>query len=250
VIDFHCHLDLYENPPEVIQGCVSRRMYVLAVTTTPSAWSGTRALVNGAQRVRVALGLHPQLASERRNELDLFDRLLPEARYVGEIGLDGSKELQDQWRDQVAVFERILLSCRAAGGRIMSIHCRRAVGQVLERIEACGPAGVPVLHWYSGSQRDLERAVNLGCWFSVGPATVLSENGRRLIERMPAGRVLTETDGPFASFRGRRALPWDIDAAIPKLAEIWQVSREMAEARLTENLQRLVGGDTHQTSSV
>jgi TatD DNase family protein len=188
----------------------------------------------------VALGLHPQLASERKGELDLFDRLLPEARYVGEIGLDGSREFQDQWSDQVAVFERILSSCRAVGGRVLSIHCRRAVGEVLKRIEACGGVGVPVLHWYSGSQGDLKRAVDLGCWFSVGPAMVLSKSGQLLIKRMPVDRILTETDGPFASVRGRRALPWDIDVVVPKLAGLWGISRENAEARLGSNLDRLV----------
>jgi Tat protein secretion system quality control protein TatD with DNase activity len=101
--------------------------------------TGTSALVGRAERIRVALGLHPQLARERRSELDLFDRMLPEARYVGEVGLDGSPELRDQWHDQLAVFEHVLSSCRAAGGRIMSIHspargqCGSGAARVLPR---------------------------------------------------------------------------------------------------------------------
>src|SRR5437868_5038347 len=56
-----------------------------------------------SQRIRTALGLHPQLAHERKSELALFDALLPKTDYVGEIGLDGSPEYRPHWNDQVAV---------------------------------------------------------------------------------------------------------------------------------------------------
>jgi 7-cyano-7-deazaguanine synthase in queuosine biosynthesis len=90
VIDFHCHLDLYLDRSAVRDECARRGVYVMSVTTTPSAWRGTSALAGNAARIRTALGLHPQLAHERRSELGLFDALLPKARYVGEIGLDGA----------------------------------------------------------------------------------------------------------------------------------------------------------------
>jgi TatD DNase family protein len=148
VIDFHCHLDLYPNPHIVRDECVRRELYVLSVTTTPSAWHGTTALAANANRIRTALGLHPQLAHERRNELTLFDALISDAAYVGEIGLDGAPEYRKHWGDQVAVFEHILSKCRAAGGRIMSIHSRRASGAVLDYLEKFPEAGTPVLHWF------------------------------------------------------------------------------------------------------
>ena len=45
MIDFHCHLDLYPNPREVAKECAKRGLYVLSVTTTPSAWEGTSAVL-------------------------------------------------------------------------------------------------------------------------------------------------------------------------------------------------------------
>ena len=101
-------------------------MYILSVTTTPSAWHGTSTLANGKNRIRTALGLHPQLAHERKSELPLFDDLVMKTRYVGEIGLDGAPEFREHWKDQVEVFEHILKTCSTAGGRILSIHSRRA----------------------------------------------------------------------------------------------------------------------------
>jgi TatD DNase family protein len=240
MIDFHCHLDLYPDPREVIRQCAEQRMYVLSVTTTPSAWEQTSALVAAAPRIRVALGLHPELARARKAELELFDRFLPACRYVGEIGLDGGPEHRASWQDQLHVFDHILAACQSAGGRVMTIHSRRAADQVLARLSAFPNAGVPVLHWYSGGVRTLAKAIELGCWFSVGPAMLAGERGRTLVARMPQDRVLTETDGPFAIVNSRNALPWDVDQAITALADLWKSNRDDVAAILDDNLRRLV----------
>jgi TatD DNase family protein len=239
VIDLHCHLDLYPDPRRVAEECRHRQIYVLSVTTTPSAWKGTAALAEGAPRIRTALGLHPQLAHERKGELALFARLLPETRYVGEVGLDGGPEYKRYWGDQVKVFERILAACGECGGRVLSVHSRRAAGPVLDHLERVPNAGTPIMHWFSGSPRELARAADLGCWFSVGPAMLAGEKGRALVGSMPRDRVLTETDGPFARVEGQSAYPWDASIAVAGLAGLWDVSEHEAERTLRENLRRL-----------
>jgi len=243
VIDFHCHLDLYPDPLSIRDECVKRGIYVLSVTTTPSAWQGTSALAANTARIRTGLGLHPQLAYERRNELQLFDNVLPETRYVGEIGLDGSPDLQKYWDSQVAVFKHILERCRNAGGRIMSIHSRRASSAVLKYLETFSGAGTPVLHWFSGSLRELDHAISLGCWFSVGPTMLSSKNGRTIASRLPKDRVLTESDGPFAQLSGQAAKPWDVEKAIQILGEIWSLHTQDVEQNIDQNLKCLLQGE-------
>lgn len=238
MIDFHVHLDLYPEPHRIARNCAERGLYVLSVTTTPSAWHGTKALAG--KRTRTALGLHPQLAHEHRHELALFDELLPQARYVGEIGLDGAPEFKSHWDDQYAVFEHVLRACARAGGRIMSIHSRRASKAVLDCLEAHPAAGIPVLHWFSGGKRDLERAIAHGCWFSVGPAMLRSARGKELTAKMPRERVLTETDGPFSQIDGRSCLPWDVDKAVTALADLWDASNQGTQAIMDNNLRQLL----------
>lgn len=242
MIDFHCHLDLYPNPAQVVEECKRRGIYVLSVTTTPSAWYGTNALADNANapRIRTALGLHPQIAHERSGELTLFDALLPQVRYVGEIGLDGAPEFRPYWGSQVAVFEHILSRCSAAGGRILTVHSRHAAQAVLDRIEAFPRAGTVILHWFSGSVRDLKRAIALECWFSIGPAMLQSAKGRSLISQMPKNRILTETDGPFAQMEGKSLMPWQAELSIPELSQIWSISPVLTEQTLLSNLRNLV----------
>jgi TatD DNase family protein len=241
VIDFHCHLDLYDDPHGVVAECKRRGVYVLSVTTTPSAFKGTVALSEGAPRIRTALGLHPQLVGERKFELPLFEELLPEARYVGEIGLDGGPECKPFWDDQVVVFEKALAACAADGGRVFSVHSRRATGAVLDIISKFPNAGVPILHWYSGTARELERAMALGCWFSVGPAMLRSAKGRALAAMMPRERVLTETDGPFARVErdGPPLHPWDAEKAHDELASSWGMEVDRVGKVIAQNLRRL-----------
>jgi TatD DNase family protein len=239
VIDFHCHLDLYPNYHEVRQQCDRLGMYVLSVTTTPSAWKGTSALAEGSRRIRTALGLHPQLAGERKHELPLFDSLLPETQYLGEIGLDGTPEFRDSWKDQVEVFDHILAQCAKARGRVMSIHSRRASGPVLDSLDKYPDAGRPVLHWFSGSFRDLDRAIRRGCWFSVGPAMLAGKKGRELVTRIPRERILTESDGPFAQVNGESLMPWSVENAVGALSQLWEISPSEAEQVVEDNFRRL-----------
>lgn len=199
------------------------------------------ALAADCSRIRTALGLHPQLAHERKSELAIFDRHLPETRYVGEVGLDGSPALREHWGDQMAVFKHVLSKCREAGGRIMSIHSRRASRPVLDCLEDSGDVGIGVLHWFSGPLRDLDRAIELGCWFSVGPAMLAGEKGRQLVARMPKERVLTESDGPFAQVDRVAVMPWQVRNAVEILAEIWSSTVEEAEQTVKRNLKDILG---------
>ena len=240
MIDFHCHLDLYPDPQAVVRECISRNLYVLSVTNTPSAWRGTSGLSRDATRIRTALGLHPQIVHQRKNELPLFRELLPDVRYVGEIGLDGTPEYKRFWTDQVQVFGDILDACAAAGGRVLSVHSRGAASDVISMLETQRSSGTPVMHWFSGTRRELARAIEIGCWFSVGPAMLAGAKGRALVQGMPRDRVLPESDGPFAQVDGRPAVPWDADRSLGGLADLWEESLDRVRERMIQNLRRLL----------
>lgn len=242
MIDFHCHLDLYPDPPSVKAECIRRGIYMLSVTTTPSAWQGTSELASSSRNVTTALGLHPQLAAERQHELGLFDALLSEAQFIGEIGLDGGPEFRHTRANQMAVFEHVLAKCTEVGGRVMSIHSRHAAGEVLDCLRRYPSAGTAVLHWFSGTARELSRAIELGCWFTVGPAMLSGRKGRDLAAQMPRERILTESDGPFANVEGKVAMPWDVQKAVSCLAKTWGTSEAFVSGVLEENLGKLCSG--------
>lgn len=242
LVDFHCHLDLYADHEQQIRRCEALRTKILAVTNAPSVWPRNREMVSGCKHIRVALGLHPELAAKRGHEMALFEQLLKQSRYVGEVGLDGSPQLADTFAIQREVFGRILGLCAHEGGKVLTVHSRRAAKDVIALIGAELPAdrGRVVLHWFTGSAGEAAQAVKLGCYFSVNSVMLTTGRGRQLVAGLPPERVLTETDGPFVSFQGHPAIPGDVLAVVQGLADVWGVHETAAATRVHDNLRRLL----------
>jgi TatD DNase family protein len=244
VIDLHCHLDLYPDPHAVVAECIQRRLYVLSVTTVPSAFDGTAALAPPEGRIRTALGLHPELAVARVHELPLFEHLVAKTRYIGEIGLDGSRDHRVTLDTQRGILADILRLCARGGGKVLTLHSRGATGHILDALGAEPGAGTAILHWYVGTSRQMARATEMGCWFSVGPAMLTSERGRAATLAMPRDRILPESDGPFGLVQGRAASPWDAWAVVSMLAVLWREAEDAVASCLMSNFRTLMG-DRH-----
>ncbi|QGN33954.1 Qat anti-phage system TatD family nuclease QatD [Microlunatus sp. Gsoil 973] len=250
MIDFHCHLDLYPNPDAVAASAQQEKVAVLSVTTTPSAFRGTAALAAERPMVRTALGLHPELAHQRRHELALFDELVATTPFVGEIGLDGSSRFAQMRTSQSQAFTHILRSCSDAGGRILSIHSRGAVRPVLDALRANPDSGVPVLHWFTGTARQAETAIEQGCWFSIGTPILTTAKGRALVIALPRDRILTETDGPFATHNDQALVPRDVSHTLRLLAASWAVDTSHAEGQIAANMEALLAAHAGEAPRV
>lgn len=158
---------------------------------------------------------------------------MSETRYVGEIGLDGRKEYAAHLRMQIDVFDQILTKCESAGGKILSIHSRHAAGKVLDSLERFSNSGTPVLHWFSGSKSELNRAIKMGCWFSIGAPMTKTKKGIEIIKSIPLDRMLTETDAPFA---GGENVVHSLKISIDGLSTIRERSPAQIDSQLKRNL--------------
>lgn len=240
MMDMHCHVDLYPDYGEILKDISNAGSYVLSVTTVPSAFEGTRNLTRGIKNCRTALGLHPQLAHQRKSELALFDKLISETRYIGEIGLDGSRGFVENLDDQLLVFKHILNMCESFEDKILTIHSLNAVDMVLECLNEYPKSGIPVLHWFLATKKQVLKAVELGCYFSIGPAMLISARARKVISWLPESRILLETDGPFAKVDGNILFPSSVKSVIEYLSNDWEKPLEDVQTILSGNLRALV----------
>jgi TatD DNase family protein len=238
LLDTHCHLDLYPDFARVLADIETNRVATIAVTNTPSVFRRCVELTTGNRFVRVAAGLHPQLIAERSRELPLLFELIRETTYIGEVGLDFTDADAANRAAQRRVFEQILAECARAGNRVLSVHSRRAAREVVEMIGE-GFRGSVILHWFSGSLSVLAKAIAARCFFSVNPAMLLSEQGRKLIARIPRDRILTESDGPFVTIGERPAEPFDVTRVVRYLADVWFVDEREVQAQITATFQAL-----------
>lgn len=233
-VDTHCHIDLFKNPQEGLRQADDAGVGIIAVTNTPSVFEQTVALTAKTKYAQPALGLHPQLVEERAAELKLMWKLFDRTRFIGEIGLDYTDSRSEIRRRQREVFGRILERCEASGDKILTVHSRRAVADVVSAIGGQFHGKV-ILHWYSGPYNVLEQAIENGLYFSVNPAMVQSKRGCEVIRRLPTNRVLTETDAPFVKAGSDTAKPLDVYRVIAKLAEIWGEEEGQARKQVVSN---------------
>jgi TatD DNase family protein len=240
LIDFHCHLDLLKSPAIAADEIDRAGTYLLSVTNTPKAFPKTAQIAKGRKRIRTALGLHPQLVHERHGEVGMFERLLTETGYVGEIGIDGGEDSVRHLDIQKDVFRRLLRACADAGGRVMSIHSRHASGEVIEALQGQPDAGLPVFHWFSGPIAHAQKAADMGAWFSVGLPMLTSRRASAMIGTIPRDRVLTETDAPFASTSGGSYPKKALSSSVAALARLWGLDEQATQKQLNHNLRRMV----------
>lgn len=239
--DFHCHIDLHPDPPSLIASCEKERIAVLAVTTTPKAWSQNKLWTQHSDYVHAAAGLHPELVGERYREAGLLEELIGECRLIGEVGLDGSPQHRSSYEKQKDVFSRVLRKSQIHGGRVLTIHSRRAARDVCDLIEKHSePDNVLcILHWFSGSLAESRRAAKAGCYFSVNAAMLKSDRGRALIQDIPSDRLLTETDSPFMSIDRRKSSPLDSINIFADLAGLLEEEVRETRQRVAANAQHV-----------
>lgn len=239
LIDTHCHVDLYPDYAEVIEETERAQVYTIAVTNTPSVFRHCLALTEGKRYIRTALGLHPQLVQERHHELGLMHELLSETKYIGEVGLDFVTQDDRERALQRRIFAEILDGCAGAGDKVLTVHSRRAAAEVVDMI-GDSYSGKVILHWYSGSPKVLEKAIDYGYYISINTSMISSAKGRQLLMVIPRDRLLTESDGPFVKVGGRPARPRDMTSVVEGLAGIWDVDKTQAAATVYENFRSML----------
>jgi TatD DNase family protein len=236
-VDSHCHVGRYQDPLSVIHRAEEAGVVTVVVTETPTEFQRLSLRLGRRPLVRVALGIHP-LRAATISPLDqaLFGRLLDRVDYVGEVGLDRSRDGKPTFPRQVKVFEHILGQPRI-GKKVLTVHSRGAEKETIESLGASDATAI--LHWYSGPLGLIDSALDAGVWFSVNAAMLRSKTGQKIIRSVPVDRIVTETDGPYVRLAGKDSEPKDIPDVIQGLAVIWGRSPEEAMKRVFENMRAI-----------
>lgn len=235
-VDAHVHLDAYPSPSQVLRETAEVGVVAIAMTQTPSTYRRLRVGVGSNPAIRVALGIHPQMAHRfDKREQRLFVREIDSVDYIGEIGLDYT-ENKEHRQHQVKALHFVLSA--GAAGKVISLHSRRAERDVLAAIIE-SKAVAPIMHWYSGPVGLVDDALQADCYFSFNTAMMRTKKGVALLRRLPLDRVLTETDGPYARRGPRPATPADVPAIVDGLSKVWGMSPGEAAQQVWGNMTRI-----------
>ncbi len=157
------------------------------------------------------------MADKHSAELPAFEKNLAKTNYIGEVGLDSSRDGRKNFPIQRNSFQTVLR--KGGGNKVFSLHARMAEEQVLKML-LDADASQGIFHWFSGPPKILDKIIEAGYYFSINPRMCLTTKGQSIIARIPLDRLLTETDGPFAGQSGRPYYPWDVERVIEYLSQI------------------------------
>lgn len=244
--DAHCHVGDFEGSAfaSVLEQAAGGRRDVVWVTTSPAQYDSFRTVAERFANLHLALGLHPQRLPEAADELPALLEVvdgLPAGGWLGELGLDGVDGRAETEATQRRVLEAVFNHCteQGRGEQRMTLHGRRAAGALLDVLSGAFPRAV--LHWFSGNDVSLDRALAERRWFSVNPAMAASRTGRSILRRLPHDRVLYESDGPYAWCEGRPATPSDSGVVVQALSSLWGRPRDVVAAQLNANWSAIQG---------
>ncbi|MFD3399835.1 TatD family hydrolase [Kribbella sp. NPDC058693] len=136
------------------------------------------------------VGCHPGLrVAQEAFDSEAFAAAMRVTPFVSEIGLDGRSAVPAAL--QTATFTSILRLATATP-RLLSVHSYGATSAVVDLLESHDFKGA-ILHWWLGTADETQRAIDLGCYFSVNHSMARKAG---LISSLPVDRLLFETDHP------------------------------------------------------
>lgn len=259
MIDAHNHLHDARLAPHRAEILATLRLECAVVNgTRESDWPAVTALCKEHPWVLPSYGLHPWYVRERgAHYLDTLASLLDAnaAAAVGEIGLDRWIEGHDL-ADQSEVF-CAQLNLAAARNRAVTIHCLRAWGPLWEILRTAAlPERGFLIHAYGGPWEMTRGFLDRGGYFSFNACFLHERKSaqREVFRRLPAERILVETDAPdlapppernthpLADPAGRPINhPAHIALAYATLAELRGLAVETLSSQVRANFQRLFG---------
>jgi TatD DNase family protein len=239
--DSHCHIageefiaDLQDVVVRAKAAGVSRALVILAAEDDAEIARAATVLAAWPE-CRFAVGVHPHHAKVFASNPDeaaqkVAERLdaLPEARAVGEIGLDYHYDFSPK-EVQHAVF-RAQIRLALSRDLPIVIHTREAEDDTLRIITEEGGGRLRgVFHCFTGDAEAASRALVTGFSLSIpGVATFpKAETLRQAAAGAPADRLLVETDSPYLApvpFRGKRNEPAYVAKVVEQLAAVRGVS--------------------------
>ncbi len=243
MIDTHAHLDACDEGADevLIRARAAGVTKVVTIGTGIESCRAALAIADAHDDVVAALGIDPhQAATVEANRIGELRKLLttPRVVAVGETGLDGHYGA-DTLKEQRALLEAHIELAEELRLPVV-VHSRAASHETAAALAPFG--GTVVLHCFSEPDL-LEPALERGYYVSfAGNVTYPRADAlREAAARVPADRILAETDTPYLSpqpVRGRRNEPANVMHTLAVLAAVREENAAELERRIEENADR------------
>ncbi len=197
--DSHIHLSDLEYQYDldyIIKGMESIKIKACCVSMDTITSKKTLELGKKSKLVLPFIGIHPERTND---DLELMIELISENRQhisgIGEIGLDPTfvKSSEDN-KKQIYFFEKFL-SLAEKFKKPVSIHSRKSLDDIFSIMTSYDTKHA-LLHWFDGSKKQLQKAMDMDFFVSYGPVMIYASDKQMLLSKTSEAKILVETDGP------------------------------------------------------
>ena len=197
--DSHIHLSdpAYSSDMEfILRGMEYLKIKACCVSMDNENSLQTLQLAKQSNLILPFIGIHPERANDKLGQMTV---MIEENHHnlsgIGEIGLDPTfVDTDEDSKTQIRVFET-LLSLAEKFNKPVSIHSRKSLDDIFQIMTSYNTKHA-LLHWFDGSKKQLQRAMDMGFFVSYGPVMVYANDKQVLLSKTDESKILVETDGP------------------------------------------------------
>ncbi len=244
LIDAHVHLtdnEFFELKEHIL--AMLDNIKIKALSVSMDLETSKRNLMLESDMILPFIGIHPWTDYEdTENFIEFAEEHIDEVYGIGEIGLD--KKYNNDYEKQKIIFRR-MLGLAERYHKPISVHSRASLDDILDILSSYNLS--VLLHWFSGSKKQLQRANDNGYYISYGPALLYASDKPHLLINSSKDLILTETDGPVRyprCFEGKMALPSYLVSIVYAIAKILRMEYDDACDILLKNASNYLGIDT------
>ncbi len=242
MIDSHTHLELCEPPDAALVAAASEAgvRRILTIGTDGSSCRAALAAAETFPQVYAAIGRHPNSATGF-DDADLAELQALAAHEkcvaIGETGLDFYREYAPH-PDQERAF-RAQIELAGETGKPLVIHTRAAEDPTLSTLLDHADGIRVILHCFSMPGRIEECLAHEDWWISFAGNVTYPKAAelRSAAIRVPAERLLVETDAPYLSPQAVRGTP-NQPANVVHTAQTLAIERRVPYEELEEGIER------------
>lgn len=139
-------------------------------------------------QMAISAGIHPWKADV--TDWKIMEPILQKANVIGEIGLDNVWCQVDMEIQRKVFLQQLELAVQLQ--KPVILHTKGMEKEILEMIRQF--PNRYLVHWYS-CENYLEKYIQMGCWFTVGPAVLQDKAVEAVARKVPSDRLLIESDG-------------------------------------------------------
>jgi len=249
MIDCHCHLaykGLYEIHEQVIEDA-KKTMTAIINCGYPRDYEKAVAISKKHEGfVFLELGLHPIDVVEMTDEevkkyLQFVREHANDIVAVGEIGLDKHWYPDEKQNER---FREVFVKCLELAEELKLpavLHSRKAEEECFEIVNEMKFKRVN-FHFYSGGLTLAKKIIDAGYYISLTNTLANSKNSKKIAQKFPIDKLLTETDSPFLSLNPPHPnTPLSVKIILEKISEYRKISVDEVDKITTENAKKFFG---------